>query len=486
MEGLRLRQGGVWQTSLSAWARFKPTRIWNAAKNEPDLAILSIVVLTLPLELSKQLFPVQILEISRVAMVAGFVVLSTRLVRGLIVPVPRVLVAAILVAVSLAGLSLAATRWPNGIRIEAATATYAVFAFFVAQTVRDARRLRIIATVLVASGVVVAIVLLIESLFNIYVWRELALGVLGRRNGTFADPNITSRFLSLTLIAILALLVVTRFPPRRTWVALLTASVLLGVGQALTQSRAGWLVAIVPVGLWIVFVRPWARTVIPVVAFALGFAFTLTVNPAALQRASSTAQDVSTAIGAIKDGHSPGSSKPTSGGDSGAMDSGPPLAFDPVLDRMPLDSVRRYLARAGIAMFIDHPLVGVGLGGFQPEILGPYSVYIPADRVASPVSLPHTELVRIAAETGVVGLLALTLLAGAIAWVLWSLRRAPPSIRLGAGAVGLGIVSIFVASQFEGRLFDEPYLWLLVGLAASLPGIATGMGATVASGTTGT
>jgi O-antigen ligase len=188
------------------------------------------------------------------------------------------------------------------------------------------------------------------------------------------------------------------------------------------------------------------------------------VNPSALTRAEGTAFDMGAMIGQITN---PGDATAVVG-QSGSGDSGPPLALDPVINHLPLDSVRRYLARAGVAMFLDHPLTGVGLGGFQPEILGPYFDYVPLDRHSAPVSLPHTEAIRIAAETGLVGILASVFFLGAI---LWSLARAAsraPHVRPAAIAIGLGVLAIGIASQFEGRLFDEPYLWLLIGLTGGL------------------
>ncbi|MEO8468043.1 MAG: O-antigen ligase family protein [Chloroflexota bacterium] len=445
-----------------------PAEVWSAARREPDLAILALIVITLPLELSKQLFPIQLVEISRLAMIAGFVVLVVRAAQRTLIPVPRSIVLATLVVIAVGGVSLATTGWPNGIRIEAAMGLYALFAFFVAETVRDGRDLRVLTGALIASGAIVAIVLVLESLFDFYLWREGVQGVLGRRNGTFADPNITSRFLSLAFIAIVAVVIAHPRSGRSTRLGLMLTALSFGAGQALTQSRAGWLTALVPIAFWLAFARRWPRMIVPMGVLALGFAGTVLLNPTALLRASSTVDDVGLTVGGIVGpGTQPGP------GASGQSDAGPALAIDPILDRLPLDSVRRYLFRAGAAMFADHRLVGVGLGGFQPELLGPYSAYIPVERRDLPTSLPHTELVRIGAETGIVGLASIALLVFALARVLWSLRHARAPVAIAAGAVGMGILSILISSQFEGRLVDEPYLWLLIGVAAALPTVAS-------------
>src|SRR6266540_4026841 len=134
----------------------------TAVRREPDLAVLAFVVLTLPLELSKQWFPIQILEISRVGMIVGIGILVLRAIRGRLDPVPRGLVWGTVLLIAVSGASVLLTWWPHGIRIEAAIIVYAAFALFVAQTARDRRRMTIVGWILIISGVFIAVVLLVE------------------------------------------------------------------------------------------------------------------------------------------------------------------------------------------------------------------------------------------------------------------------------------------------------------------------------------
>lgn len=82
---------------------------------------------------------------------------------------------------------------------------------------------------------------------------------------------------------------------------------------------------------------------------------------------------------------------------------------------------RAVLMLAGVLMFLDHPLVGVGPGGFAPEL----------DRVGAQVTAlwdfqatPHNAYVQMAAETGILGLLAFLAFLAAVSWVaIRSIRR---------------------------------------------------------------
>jgi O-antigen ligase len=147
--------------------------------------------------------------------------------------------------------------------------------------------------------------------------------------------------------------------------------------------------------------------------------------------------------------------------------------LDPLLNALPLDIIRRYLARAGIAMFIDHPLSGVGLGGFQPQLLGPYFYYIDPEYRPAPITLAHTDVIRIAAEEGLVGLAALVVFLAGIATTLRrALGGADGFQRIAVSATGLGLLVVFLAAQTEGRFFNDPYLWLLVGALGALATMA--------------
>jgi O-antigen ligase len=136
---------------------------------------------------------------------------------------------------------------------------------------------------------------------------------------------------------------------------------------------------------------------------------------------------------------------------------------------------RKLYALTAWAMFLDHPLLGVGAGN--------YTVHF--DRYADAVGFsardyeqpgevhyPHNLYLEIAAETGLVGL---ALFAGAIVAAFAALRRAHSTL-LARGDVAsadlarafeIALVGYLVSSVFLHGHFQR-YLWLLFGFAAAL------------------
>jgi O-antigen ligase len=117
----------------------------------------------------------------------------------------------------------------------------------------------------------------------------------------------------------------------------------------------------------------------------------------------------------------------------------------------------------GWEMFKDHPIVGAGLGNYKLDFL-PYK----AQFLASPqgesyqfyiprAAQAHNEYVQVAAETGIVGVIALLALLAAIPISFWKRLRANPDegSRLDLVLIGCGVVSFLVVA--------------LVGFPAHLP-----------------
>jgi O-Antigen ligase len=132
-----------------------------------------------------------------------------------------------------------------------------------------------------------------------------------------------------------------------------------------------------------------------------------------------------------------------------------------------ITSGRANLVGQGIRIALDHPIGGVGAGGFSREYAR--RLGIPGrdpKRVAS-----HTTPVTVAAEEGIVGL-------GLFAWLLGAALFAS-LYGLGRGftsrvslAVGVVLVAIAVHSLFYAAFFEDPMTWALlglVGLASRVP-----------------
>jgi hypothetical protein len=139
-------------------------------------------------------------------------------------------------------------------------------------------------------------------------------------------------------------------------------------------------------------------------------------------------------------------------------------------------SIRGRTAEAGAAwaMFMAHPLTGVGLGNFA----GHYQEYarslgIEVKRVDRQ---PHNLFLQVAAETGVPGLFAFGALIGGALFAAAAARRrwraAGREADAGlAYAVGAALVGWLATSAFLHLAFARPW-WLLMGIAFALPRLA--------------
>lgn len=424
---------------------------------------LVAIVLLIPLEVSKTLFPIPQLEFSRILM-AGAIVWEVKRVTNGARPVPRGLAWAVAaVAIVVVG-SEAWTRWSEGTLLVAALLVYLAFFVFVADAIPDARGLAIIGAAIVASGAALSIVAIVQRIGHFYIWREGVLDVLGRANATFGDPNILARFLDIALAVALGLAFIRPWTDRRIDLCLWVCTALIAVGLVQTESRVGWLLLAFVLVSWMFVSLRRPRVLAAIATVVLAVVFATALNSIAADRAGSVVGDIGRTL--VNGGGS-------QGGQAAATDPtyNPPriVPGQALIRALPLDSVRVYLLEAGIAMWQDHPVFGVGTGGYQPEILGEYRGFIPADRMSSPVSLPHTSLAQVAAENGLVGLASVIALALACLWLLVrSLRDPDPSGRVASYSIAVVLGVIALGSQMEGRLLNEPYLWLALGCLAAL------------------
>jgi hypothetical protein len=122
---------------------------------------------------------------------------------------------------------------------------------------------------------------------------------------------------------------------------------------------------------------------------------------------------------------------------------------------------RANLIKGGIRIALDHPLGGVGIGGFTKSYAGRHDlVGLAAKKAAS-----HTTPVTVAAETGVPGFLLFVWLSIA-ALVLVFRRAATTGSGVPSLAFGLTLLAIAVHSLGYNSLFEDPMSWGALGLAA--------------------
>jgi len=131
-------------------------------------------------------------------------------------------------------------------------------------------------------------------------------------------------------------------------------------------------------------------------------------------------------------------------------------------------------AIAATEMFLDHPLTGVGYGGY-PDHYPEYVRDLGIEQTGK-AREAHNLYLETAAETGVLGVFALS---GVVIAVGASLRSGRRRLRAmgdmgsdGIGyAVGVALIGYLITSVFLHMAFSRP-MWLLAGLALALPSMA--------------
>jgi O-antigen ligase len=245
-----------------------------------------------------------------------------------------------------------------------------------------------------------------------------------RVNSIFWDPSIYGRFLVVAILALLALLL---YPPRRSTtldLALGAAIVFAWVGLLFSFSQSSFVALTMGVVLAAALAWRWralvALLVVAAVMIPVGIA-----SPQFERVRDSFAASPET--GLIR----------TTGG-------------------------RSRLISVGLRIARDHPLVGVGIGGFKEAYADRVS-----RRAAAPTTASHTTPVTVAAETGIVGLVIFGWLVAAGLFVAFrgSLRASDAAGRARI-VVGLAFAAIFVHSLFYNAFFEDPLTWGLLAIAA--------------------
>jgi O-antigen ligase len=237
-----------------------------------------------------------------------------------------------------------------------------------------------------------------------------------RVNSLFFDPNIYGRFLAIVMLLVAAWLLWAR-RQREVVAGALLLAVLWG-GLVLTFSQSSFTALLV--GLAILGAMRWS------VRWALilsGAALVVAVGFVAL------------APGAVhlELGNSKSADKATSG--------------------------RYDLIKGGLKLFEDAPLVGQGSGSFAREYRR--AEHVSPERAAS---ASHTIPVTVAAEQGLLGLVAyLALLAAALARLFRGARRVPER-----AAVAAAFVALIAHSMMYAAFLEDPLTWTLLGAGTAM------------------
>lgn len=274
----------------------------------------------------------------------------------------------------------------------------------------------VVAVEAVAFVVVGSVEYVTRSLFwNDHVIRSNEFHTYFRVNSVFWDPNIYGRYLALAITIAMAALLWAR---ERRGLALLTALVAvlwLGLVPTFSQSSFAALLA----GLAVLAALRWSpRWTLAAVGVAALLAI-IAVNPSRIN---------------IETGG------------------------------------RANLVSGGADLFAQRPVWGYGAGSFPRA----YREHI-ATRKA-PVSVSHTQPVTIAAEQGLIGLMAYAALLVTALWTLATGLRSslsrqttgPTGQAIGRAAVLAAFVALLVHTMAYAGFYEDPITWVLLAIGASL------------------
>jgi glycosyltransferase involved in cell wall biosynthesis/O-antigen ligase len=415
-----------------------PTPVARFATLAPSV-LIPLLMLTLPLEFTRVFFPTNLIQVSRIVMVVMIATLLVGAYGGLKVRLPDIslwLPPAALVLY--AGLSSVIADSLPGVKMVAAALAYSLVGLAIYNWARDRGVQERLWLWFAISCIGLSLIGVLQRATGSYIWNAPDVGV-SRINATFYDPNVLGRVLTMMIVVGVAL--APAIAGRRTRSVLIAAMVLASAALPFTYSRQAWVFGGVVLLLAVITSRQRRDALLLAGTSLAVFVAVSVLVPEVQARINQLQQNLT--------------------GAPSHLFERPGLAF---LNYLPLDSERHYLIAAGLQMFYDHPLFGLGFGKYPAAISGPYHGFILSGytTIAS-----HTSLVTILAELGLVGF-ALT------AWWVYSYTRHTVAAagRDDAGrafvlAPFMAIAVIFLESQLNGRLLDEPYLFVFLGLAAA-------------------
>lgn len=336
----------------------------------------------------------------------------------------------VLLGVVLLGVAWSDTMRPtNGVLI---MPMYVAFVFAAPSMIEDRKDLeRIVAAFLIAATLL-SVVAIAQRVLGVFQWRAILIqsdDYSYRSNAFFADPNNLARFLAISMALSAGLIMVTG--PRRLTVYIAAPMMAIcAVGIVTTASRSGWLGMLLASFLVVLMapIRGYTKLRLTAVAFG-GLAFLLVLL---FMQGGANAERVKSLTSGIQ-----------------------------------LIGQREFLIKGGWEMWKDNPLVGVGSGNYQHTLVISYLWTLPW---WAKTTLSHTSFISILAELGIVGIGMLTLFALRVIVACRSAYRLYDDrySRLMAAWCAAALIEILFQSQSEGRLLEEPFLYLVFAILVAI------------------
>lgn len=243
-----------------------------------------------------------------------------------------------------------------------------------------------------------------------------------RVNSVFWDPSIYGRFLVVAILVSLVLLLFV--PAARAGLALAAVIAVLWAGLYFSFSQSSLVALFVGVTVAAVLAWRWRAGA----AVALVAAVMIPVGVASPQFDSVRRSVVNASANGLD--------RATSG--------------------------RYKLITNGVAIALDHPLFGVGTGGFKEA----YQKRLHLPRQA-PAAASHNTPVTVSAETGAIGLALLVwLLAGGFYLAFNGNGAGTRGVERTALVAGVVLAAVVAHSFFYDAFFEDPIVWGVLGLAA--------------------
>ena len=285
---------------------------------------------------------------------------------------------------------------------------------------------RLLRWTLIVVGVEAAVFVLVGSVefvardlfWNDQIIRSNEFHTYFRVNSVFWDPNVYGRYLALVTVVATAALLWAR--TREAFWPLSGLILVLWLGLVPTFSQSSYIALLAGLAMLAAIRWSWRWTLAAVAVGAVGAVLVVLL------------------VG--------GSGKVTS-------------------DRLNVDlSGRGSLVSGGVDLFAERPLWGYGAGSFQSA----YREH--RENKDLPVTVSHTEPVTVAAEQGLIGLIAYAALILVAVWTLGrGLWSSPPPAGLAARAAVLSaFVALLVHTLAYAGFFEDPITWVLLAVGASL------------------
>ncbi len=305
---------------------------------------------------------------------------------------------------------------------------YIAFVFTAPSLIDDRKDLDRILGAFLVIATVLSLLAIAQRLTGIFQWRQILIqsdNYSYRSNATFADPNHLARYLVISMSLAVGLILSTG--PRRLTVYLAIPALIISAGGiVMTASRSGWLSLMFCTSV-VILTAPIARYT-KLRLFSLAGTALLGGLTLLLLQGGADAQRIKTLTSVNE-----------------------------------LLGQRLFLIRAGWQMFLENPFVGVGSGNYQHALLVTYRYLIPD---WATTTLSHTSVVTVLSESGFVGLAMMIFVGFRIGIALTKTYQASHVVqtRVVIGWLAASMMAILLQSQSEGRLLDDPYLWVLLAI----------------------